>query len=171
MGFPNPREVANQLRDSYLRYYETQYRLDDPKLVDERRKLLERDGALLNEVFLEPIMKYEDSDDFEKLCQEIGQDYETALSALFALMPWNREAIENNLSPKLRSHHADSVRTYFSKEASNFRHPIITSGTGSGKTEAFLLPILMRLVREQKSWDVSEDASPWWNSAEPTWRS
>lgn len=171
MGFPNPREVANQLRDSYLRYYETQYRLDDPQLVNERRKLLERDGALLNEVFLEPILKYEDSDDFEKLCQQIGQDYDTALSALLALMPWNRETIEKNLSPRLRSHHADSVRTYFTEEGSGSKHPIITSGTGSGKTEAFLLPILMRLVREQKSWDASEDASPWWNSAEPKWRS
>lgn len=37
---------------------------------------------------------------------------------------------------------------------------LVASGTGSGKTEAFVLPILARLLRESESWDAPSGDTP-----------
>ena len=50
------------------------------------------------------------------------------------------------------------------------RHVVITSGTGSGKTEAFLLPVLARLVIESRTWPrprPDETGPAWWAGSEP----
>ncbi|WP_282187583.1 DEAD/DEAH box helicase [Chromobacterium haemolyticum] len=44
---------------------------------------------------------------------------------------------------------------------------IVTSGTGSGKTESFLLPILAQIAKEATSWPKSQGFSswsPWWRT-------
>lgn len=43
---------------------------------------------------------------------------------------------------------------------------IVTSGTGSGKTEAFLLPIIASITKEATKWPKSDSAGwqPWWKS-------
>ena len=47
------------------------------------------------------------------------------------------------------------------------KHCIITSGTGSGKTESFLLPLFAQLSKEMESWSIptiKEDlCDKWWN--------
>ena len=49
------------------------------------------------------------------------------------------------------------------------RNAVITSGTGSGKTEAFLLPLLASIVREAINWPPpagaaqGDPADDWWN--------
>ena len=45
----NPQKVYAALREAYLRYYETAFRLADPDLSAERRALLERDGVIFTE--------------------------------------------------------------------------------------------------------------------------
>ena len=45
------------------------------------------------------------------------------------------------------------------------RDVVVTSGTGSGKTESFLLPVLARLVKESATWRKPDpDPRPWWQS-------
>jgi hypothetical protein len=44
---------------------------------------------------------------------------------------------------------------------------IVTSGTGSGKTESFLLPVLAQIVKEASGWPKSPSLKcwqPWWHS-------
>jgi hypothetical protein len=42
---------------------------------------------------------------------------------------------------------------------------IVTSGTGSGKTESFLLPLFAQLLKESKNWErgVPDGSNVWWN--------
>lgn len=165
MKLPNPVTLAEKLREAYVRYYETAYQLEDKELTAERRELLLKDGYLMNEVFLEPIMKYDETVDFERLVNELGLSSEHALRAMLGLMDWN-VGIEN---PKLRNHHADSLKVHFSKDP-NPTHPVVTSGTGSGKTEAFLLPLLTRLAMEQAGWEEpSAGVDRWWEDQKPKW--
>jgi DEAD/DEAH box helicase domain-containing protein len=69
---------------------------------------------------------------------------------------------------RLFSHQARALVTALSEEA---RHnPVITSGTGSGKTESFLLPVLARLMMEARTW-TRPASTPWWEGSPPRWRS
>ena len=45
---------------------------------------------------------------------------------------------------------------------------IVTSGTGSGKTEAFLLPLLARITQEAKKWDAPGYLKNCWWEDEPS---
>lgn len=165
MKLPNPVTLAEKLREAYVRYYETAYQLEDKELTAERRGLLLKDGYLMNEVFLEPIMKYDETVDFASLVKEINLSSEHSLRAMHGLMDWNA-GLEN---PKLRNHHADSLRVHFSEDPQP-THPVVTSGTGSGKTEAFLLPLLTRLAMEQAGWEKpAADVERWWDDQKPKW--
>lgn len=165
MRLPNPIALAEKLREAYVRYYETAYQLEDKILTEERRRLLLKEGYLMNEVYIEPIMKYDETVDFSNLVSQIGLPEEDARRAMLGLMDWNADVS----NPKLRSHHADSLRVHFG-EPPKAMHPVVTSGTGSGKTEAFLLPVLTRLAIEQAHWtEPSAEVERWWDSQKPKW--
>ncbi|MER6405032.1 DEAD/DEAH box helicase [Streptomyces viridosporus] len=45
------------------------------------------------------------------------------------------------------------------------RNAVVTAGTGSGKTEAFMLPVIADLIRESRRWDGGRAPfEPWWRS-------
>ena len=48
------------------------------------------------------------------------------------------------------------------------QHCVVTAGTGSGKTEAFLLPLFAQLVKEVPVWSLPDQPHPhmsdWWRS-------
>src|SRR3954447_14011420 len=48
-----------RIRDQYLTYLETAFRIADPLVTAERRALLETPGELCTEPFVEPIPRYE----------------------------------------------------------------------------------------------------------------
>src|SRR5688500_9822363 len=47
-----------RIRDLYITYLETAFRIDDPSLAAERRRLLEAPGTLCTPPLLEPISRY-----------------------------------------------------------------------------------------------------------------
>src|SRR5262249_40913829 len=52
------------------------------------------------------------------------------------------------------------------------RNVVVTAGTGSGKTECFLLPIFARLLAEAETWGSSSALHRWWagETDGPSWR-
>jgi DEAD/DEAH box helicase domain-containing protein len=111
---------AESLRQAYVRYYETAYQLEDKLLTEERRQLLLKEGYLMNQVFIEPVMKYDESIDFVELITELGLPMEDSQRAMLGLMDWNADVA----NPKLRNHHADSLRVHFANapQASHLGH-------------------------------------------------
>ena len=61
-GFPHPLQVADDVRSTTLRYVDTAFWLKDEVLRRERRELLERPGALVQDVLLEPVLPYDNVD-------------------------------------------------------------------------------------------------------------
>ncbi|MCP4646607.1 MAG: DEAD/DEAH box helicase, partial [bacterium] len=61
----------------------------------------------------------------------------------------------------LHMHQLEMLRKGLAKE-----NLVVTAGTGSGKTEAFLMPILAQLVQESKNWQhpgpVHANQGDWW---------
>lgn len=147
-----------------MRSLDSEARLGSEVLVRERRALLDHGADLLQELLLEPVLPYESTALIAPVAEAAGlTDDETGLltRALFSSPPQGF---------KLRQHQADSWQIASSDAV---RHnPIVTSGTGSGKTEAFLLPVLGRLLLEGRSWQRPRGVEKWWaDERRPRWKS
>lgn len=169
MTAANPMSVYRDLQDAYLRYVDTTYWLRYPDLMEERRDLLSRPGRLFTEFHLEPIAQYEANTNLNELCISEGIPFDSSLMVGEALF---RQFTPAALPIRIREHQADALRAHFLPGTSHGRNPVITSGTGSGKTESFLLPILSRIVNEslRDSWPTNESPFQWWRHKNKDWK-
>ncbi|KUL31266.1 DEAD/DEAH box helicase [Actinoplanes awajinensis] len=144
--------LQNYLEDAFLRYYETAYELRDSALEKERRRLLSQRGT----VFVDP---------YVELMPSYPSSRSTTGEIFFDLgMPEAASLVQAGLLPHPRpyAHQEQSLR-----ESLKGRNVIVGTGTGSGKTESFLLPVVAGLVKESKSWATPADApaaTPWWRA-------
>jgi DEAD/DEAH box helicase domain-containing protein len=157
------------MRTAYLRYFDTAFWLRDPRLMRERRMLLEESRLLFTDPLLEPVLPYDASIPLADVCaaQTIGLARETSEIVGRALFG---SFVAPGAPVLLRSHQAESIRRSLPSGAPDGRNVVITSGTGSGKTEAFLLPVLLRLVEESRSWVTEPPADTWWSPPGVRWR-
>src|SRR5690606_29669614 len=126
-------------KDSYLRYVDTAFWLRSEELMTERRTLLSAEGSLFTDALLEPVLPYRSDVPLAGVISELGLDPvvgEIVGDALFG---------EFGTPYKLRRHQAAALRHRLRPGDADERHVVVTSGTGSGKTESFLLPVLTRL--------------------------
>lgn len=173
----SPVETFESIRDFYITYLETAFRIGPPEIQRIRRELLEREGTLCADLFLEPMQKYADygltvsdlrsgaaglewlpgfddkqRDAFVDLC-------------LGGLLPRDK-ADPSKGRFKLYTHQLEMLRKGVQPGAPG----IVTSGTGSGKTESFLMPILAQISKEATGWPRSpalRSWEPWWRSGQP----
>jgi DEAD/DEAH box helicase domain-containing protein len=161
--------LQDDLRAAYLRYFDTAFWLRDEELLEERRRLLEAPGTLLSECLLEPVLPYDADVPLMDVTRAVGVSDETADvvgRALFGSFTKEGQAV------RLRTHQADAVSHHFLAADEPRRNVVVTSGTGSGKTESFLLPVLLRLVEEARTWGPQKHADPVWASYNPpSWES
>jgi ATP-dependent helicase YprA (DUF1998 family) len=120
--------------DALRTYITSTYHLSHPALVELRDDLLLRTGAIAQEPYLESTARYAGSRRFQDL--ELPTTVTEVLDWLGGRgvlydPPYDHQAraLELALTPP-------------------FKDLVVTSGTGSGKTETFLLPILGRLAAE-----------------------
>ncbi|SFR11758.1 DEAD/DEAH box helicase domain-containing protein [Lentzea waywayandensis] len=157
----SPSSVHDAIRSAYLRYFDTAFWLRDERLMAERRQLLERPGRLFADPLLEPVIPYDATVPLLEVAREVGISDEAAEivgQALFGAFTPAGEPI------RLRAHQAEAVRCSLGGAVER-RNVVVTSGTGSGKTESFLLPLLLRLVEESLTWGSEPSAHEWWAPA------
>ncbi|MFV0547628.1 MAG: DEAD/DEAH box helicase [Limnobaculum xujianqingii] len=171
-----------RIQDFFISYIETNFRIADSSVATARRELLNSNGEFAAEPYIEPVLRYESSD---KVLEELA-DMENG--PLNCLSPKGRKAfVELALSGLFDSRPGDAVWPRRSVHAP-YNHQtqmlerglrpgspgIVTSGTGSGKTESFMLPILAALSNEAVNWakpDGSYLQNRWWHSTEKNWAS
>jgi DEAD/DEAH box helicase domain-containing protein len=163
MTATNPQKVYAELKDAYLRYIDTAYWLRSEELMAERRSLLEDSDLLFTEPLLEPVLPYDATVELAPLAKRIGLDPRTAEIVGEALFGDYGHPI------CLRSHQAETLEHSLFGGLAGRRNVVVTSGTGSGKTESFLLPVLARVVSESLTWPSDTAINPWWE--EDKWRS
>lgn len=168
MTVTNPVRVYDGLKDAYLRYIDTQFWLRSPELMRERRTLLADTGHLFTDVLLEPVLPYDGTDDLEALLAEAGIDEWAGTLVGQALLGDYTKAGDPH---RLRSHQAEALRQSLQPGLAAGRNVVVTSGTGSGKTESFLLPILTRLVAESVHWPQDNAVEEWWTPGARGWAS
>jgi DEAD/DEAH box helicase domain-containing protein len=159
---PEPLTVGIELRETVLRYIDTAFFLRDSHLLWERRGLLTSDGALVPPPLLEPVLPYPGVRDGLDVARSVGLSEAEARWLVEGVFDRDPEGL------LLREHQVEALETALSSTVPH--NPIITSGTGSGKTESFLLPILSRLLLEARGWEPTMPPTRfWWDSAPPRW--
>ncbi len=150
----DPFLTFDELRSAYLRYLDSPFWLRYPALMTERRALLDQDRQLYRDPLFEPIVPYEFSGrTVRAACKNLGVTED--LAAFFessGLFPSERELFQHQLEAWQASKSGEAV--------------VVTTGTGSGKTECYLLPVFASLVEESKTWTPAGVRSPralWWN--------
>ncbi|MFI6324798.1 DEAD/DEAH box helicase [Nonomuraea sp. NPDC050556] len=147
----SPLLAHRQLAGYFNRYYATAYALRDLQVADEVLELLNTPGVLFQEPYLELLPQYKlSSETVEQLCERIR---------LVELPSLLRAGLLTGIN-QLYTHQAQALEHHLGG-----RDVIITSGTGSGKTEAFLAPVLARLAGESRQWapaSSNPDGRAWW---------
>jgi hypothetical protein len=157
----NPIALFDNLRDMYMRYLDSPFDLRYPALVTERRALLNMDGRIFRNPLIEPIPAYQSSNQtFQAIAQSLlGSSWSQADIADLA------DFVSLELFPAIRQPYAHQQQV-FAEAVVSGHDVIVTTGTGSGKTECFLLPIIAALIRESASWGQPDQRDPrwdWWN--------
>jgi ATP-dependent helicase YprA (DUF1998 family) len=133
----SPSDVYVALHDSYLRYLETSFHLKDKLLLEQFRRLLsdKTQPPLVRQPILEVSPGFKTGSNLDQL---IGEEI---LTSLF------RKFDAGTLMRPLYSHQDTVLR----KGIASKRNLVVATGTGSGKTETFLYPIINHLLRELES--------------------
>jgi len=161
----DPVGAYDRIRDQFILYIKTAFGTRFPSLEQERERLLREKDVMSQEIWVEPSLRYTSSGksikdlSAENLpgldASQIEAFKKLTLSGLFS----NREDLP------LYVHQIDMLRKSLSG-----KNCVITSGTGSGKTEAFLLPLFAQLSTEMTSWASPKDKKAhlgdWWRSDE-----
>lgn len=140
-----PTRLSNRLRGQLQRYLESAYPLSDATLIRARRRLLEEaeGGHLLaQEPFVETTPRYQA---YRGGYGDVGLPARSAaLLDRLTRAPMDHEPGRALLFPELYAHQANALRAFFGDGLDL----VVATGTGSGKTECFLVPLLARLYEE-----------------------
>ena len=143
----DPFSTFDNLREAYLRYLDSPFWLRYQALREERRLLLDQDRKLYREPMIEPLSPYIQSPyTVELACRRLNISTDVSDFIAQGLFP--------NRDRQLYQHQFDAWQ-----DSRAGAPVVVTSGTGSGKTECFLLPILASLIEESKRWRLPDAAS------------
>ena len=144
----NPIKIGRTLKDVYLTYLYTGIPLREKCYFEERRKLYEEDGVIMQSPIIEIVNKYDGVETLSDCCKKnnLSSDISEFLNSGL-LRNSNGEEI------KIYEHQRDA----FLSVVKDKKNMVVTTGTGSGKTECFMIPVISNLVEESKSWPLPEE--------------
>ncbi|MBK7779598.1 MAG: DEAD/DEAH box helicase [Ardenticatenia bacterium] len=143
-----PTRLVRRLREALQGYIESAYPLNDPTMVRARRRLLEEDGGghlLAQEPYIETTTRYAASKagygDLGLKPEIAGFFSKLAVTASAQSTPEDERTI---LFPSIYVHQERAFREFLVER----KDILVATGTGSGKTECFLVPMLGSLYDE-----------------------
>ncbi|MDR2942710.1 MAG: DEAD/DEAH box helicase [Treponema sp.] len=139
----NPIEIGRELKKSYLQYIKAGIPLMEKYYEDERNKMYEENGVIMQPPYIEIVKKYEGEKTLSKIFNENKIDIRIADFINCGLL-----YSDNNEERKLYKHQETAIIDVIK----NKKNMVITTGTGSGKTEAFIIPLLANIIEESFKW-------------------
>jgi len=148
------------IKDNFIRYVETAFGTKFNGLEKERHTLLNYDKVFYRKPWIEPLPDYISSGKTinDLILDDLGGILNEKQLSIF------KGLVQTGLFPataELHLHQAEML-----KEVLKGNNCVITSGTGSGKTESFLLPLFAQLSKEFINWPSTNlkslSADTWW---------
>lgn len=132
------QQTAEELHKALKEYIEAAYHISNPSLVEQRSRLLDEPGVISQKAYIESTPRYQEG----ARLRDIGID--SQVLALFESISREDGDKQKLVYDPLYEHQSRAI-----KEALvNGRSMTVMTGTGSGKTECFLFPILGKLAIE-----------------------
>ena len=125
----NPLLATKEIQKSYVNFYKTNFSLGNKELSDQLDKLSEN-NRLWREPFISISQNYIPGGTLEELQSEVNID---------------DDLVDSIPISNLFKHQENAIRNVVKYE----RNTIVSSGTGSGKTESFLIPVLNECAKSE----------------------
>lgn len=132
----NPRETTDHIKNDYREYITSILHVKDASITSLAKKAVEQTGFVKGP-YLETTLPFVEGKSLQKLAEE------GLISKEFAVMGSDVHYSDWNL----RIHQEDALRKIITEE----RNMVVSTGTGSGKTECYLYPIFNSLMREKEA--------------------
>ncbi len=170
----DPIGAFNKIEDDYARYFEVTYKLSNKELDEMRKALLRKDNNLSKEPYIEILPEYAPAEGVRTM-----EDLIKHFSVSFGEEKHAQQYFEKFISKGLMlglmdkyipyGHQIGMLEKAFAGIDENgaklkYKNTVITSGTGSGKTESFLLPLLADIYKEyvSENWKESNSCVNWY---------
>ena len=134
---PTIDETITKIRSALRDYIEATYHIGHPTLIEQRRTLLDEEGVIFRAPFIESTPRYKTDRRFSDLA--LDPAVQTLLASLTST---DGESVLLYDPPY--THQAEALE-FTMRDGLSLA---VTTGTGSGKTESFLLPMLAKLATE-----------------------
>lgn len=135
---PTIAETVAEIQAALRDYIEATYHIGHPTVIEQRRHLLETERVLFREPYIESTPRYRTDRKFADL------KLDPAVQSLFTSLTQKVGGLGALLYDPPYTHQAEALERA-SRDGSSLA---VTTGTGSGKTESFLLPVLAKLATE-----------------------
>lgn len=169
----DPIGAFEKIEEDYTRYFDVSYKISNEEINRERMDALRAGNNLSKEPYLEVLPEYAPAEGLKTMDDLINR-----FSVYFGGESFAREYFENFIAKGLMQGLMDKYIPYGHQigmlekafagidEKGNplkYKNTVITSGTGSGKTESFMLPLLADIYKEYVSsnWAPATSHSKW----------
>lgn len=154
----DPIGAFDKIKKDYVRYFENAYHIEDKKIDDMRMAEIENDDNLYKEPYLEILPEYEGYGGINDI-EDLAPEFASAFGTEAVAREFFKDFIKAGLMDYIPyGHQVGMLRKAFAEG----KNVVITSGTGSGKTESFLLPLFAQLFKEAKSWPQANYSADWY---------
>ena len=148
---PTIQETLGHLHGALSDYIEATYHVSARTLIAQRKELLDRSGVIHQVPYLESTPRYQSGEGFAAM-----KELPSAALESYLAVSQRKDGLARLVYDPLYKHQSDAIRG----SLIDGRNLVIMTGTGSGKTECFLLPILGKLAHEAKTRPASFGQQP-----------
>lgn len=167
----DPMGAFEKIEDDYARYFEHAFKVKNEAVDEERMNTLKEGVNMSKKPYIELLPEYASVKGIgkgEEGINKLAKKFADAFGGEEIAKSFFSEFISKGLMRGLMEyftpygHQIGMMEKAFAGEGVKYKNTVITAGTGSGKTESFLLPLLANIFKEAQSWGQAANHKNWY---------